>query len=58
MNMERGMGNSSPVEKLDTNNYASWSYKMHQYLHGHTYFSYVEEVNDVAQDVTHMDFQA
>ena len=27
--MDRGMASSLPTEKLDRNNYASWSYKMH-----------------------------
>ena len=26
-------------EKLDRSNYASWSYKMHQYLLGHDYWA-------------------
>ena len=33
--MDRGMASSLPVEKLDRSNYASWSYKVHQYLLGH-----------------------
>ena len=44
--MDRGMASSLPTEKLDRNNYASWSYKMHQYLLGHSYWSYVEGAND------------
>ena len=35
--MDRGMASSLPTKKLDRNNYASWSYKMHQYLLGHGY---------------------
>ena len=56
--MARGMGNSLPIEKLDMNHYASWAYKMHQYLLGHGYLSYVEGANDAALDVTHKDFSA
>jgi hypothetical protein len=33
--MDRGVGSFLPAEKLDRTNYASWSYKMHQYLLGH-----------------------
>ena len=38
-----------PTEKLNRSNYASWSYKMHQYLLGHGYWSYVEGANDAAK---------
>ena len=31
-----------PSEKLDRNNFASWEYKMHQYLVGQGYWSYIE----------------
>ena len=33
------MGNSLPTEKLHRNNFASWEYKMHQYLVGQGYWS-------------------
>ena len=53
------MGSSLSTEKLARSNYAmSWSYKMHQYLLGHEYWSYVEGANDAAPDLTHMDFSA
>ena len=52
------MGSSLPTEKLDRRNYASWSYKMHQYLLGHWHWSYVEGANDAAPDFTHRDFLA
>ena len=48
--MDRGMGSSLSTEKLDRTNYASWSYKMHQYLLGHGYWSYVDGANDTAPD--------
>ena len=51
--MDRSMVSSLPTEKLDRNNYASWSYKMHQYLLGHAYWSYVEGANDAAPEVRH-----
>ena len=56
--MDRGMGSSLSTEKLDRSNYTSWSYKMHQYLLGHGYWSYVEGANDAAPDSTHGDFPA
>ena len=52
------MGSSLPKEKLDRSNYASWSYKMHQYLLGHEYWSYVEGANDAVPDTMHGDFLA
>ena len=33
--MDAQMGSALPSEKLDGNNFASWEYKMHQYLVGH-----------------------
>ena len=56
--MDRSMASSLPTEKLDRTNYASWSYKMHQYLLGHGYWSYVEGANDTAPESTHRDFPA
>ena len=37
-------------------NYTSCSYKMHQYLLGHGYWSYVEGANDATPDLTRRDF--
>ena len=54
--MDRGMASSLPKEKLDITNYASWSYKMHQYLLEHGYWSYVDGANDAAPEPTHRDF--
>jgi hypothetical protein len=56
--MDRGMGSFLPTEKLDRTNYASWSYKMHQYLLGHGYWSYVDGANDTAPDPTDVDYPA
>ena len=56
--LDRGMASSLPTEKLNRNNYASWSYKMHQYLLGHGYWSYVDGANDTTPDSTHRDFPA
>ena len=50
------MASSLPTEKLDRNNYASWSYKMHQYLLGHGYWSYVVGANDTTPKSIHRDF--
>ena len=44
------MASSLLTEKLDRTNYASWSYKMHQYMLGHGYWSYVEGANDAAPE--------
>ena len=52
------MVSSLPTEKLDRTNYASWSYKMHQYLLGHDYWSYVDGANDAASEPTQRDFPA
>ena len=46
--MDKGMGNSLPIEKLDMSPYASWAYKMNQYMLVHGYWSYVEGVNNAA----------
>ena len=56
--INKGMASSLPTEKLDRNNYAAWSYKMHKYLLGHDYWSYVEGANDAAPESTHRDFPA
>mgnify|MGYP006889236119 FL=1 len=52
------MASSLSTEKLDRNNYAFWSYKMHQYLLGHGYWRYVDRANDTTPDLTHRDFPA
>ena len=36
------MGSALPSENLDRNNFASWEYKMHQYLVGQGHWSYIE----------------
>ena len=40
--MNTQMGSALPTEKLDRNNFASWEYKMHKYLVGQGYWSYIE----------------
>ena len=56
--MDRGMASSLPTEKLDRSNYASWLCKMHQYLLGHGYLSYVDGENDTTPEPTHANFPA
>ena len=56
--MDRGMASSLPIEKLDRKNYASWSYKMHPYMLGHGYWSYVDGANDATPESRHRDFPA
>ena len=38
---EYSNGSALPTKKLDRNNFASWEYKMHQYLAGQGYWSYI-----------------
>jgi hypothetical protein len=52
------VGSFLPTEKLDRTNYASWAYKMHQYLLGHGYWSYVDGANDTAPDPTDAGYAA
>ena len=54
--MDNSMPGSFPTEKLDRSNYASWSYKMHQYLLGPGYSSYMEGASVVAPNSAHKDF--
>jgi hypothetical protein len=48
--MDKGVGSFLPTKKLDRTNYVSWSYKMHKYLLGHGYWSYVDGANDTAPE--------
>ena len=41
------MGSSFPMDKLDHNKYTSWEYKMHQYLVGQGYWSYIKGAYDM-----------
>jgi hypothetical protein len=56
--MDRGVGSFLLTEKLDRTNYASWSYKMHQYLLGLGFWSYVDDANDTVPDPTDAGFVA
>ena len=55
-NTDRSMKSSLSTEKLDRNNCASWAYKMHQYLLGHRYWSYIEGANKAALELMNKDF--
>ena len=44
--MNTQMGSTLPSEKLDRNNFASWEYKMHQYLVGQGYWSYIKGAHE------------
>ena len=44
--MNTQMGSALPSEKLDRNNFASWEYKMHQYLVGQGYWSYIKGAHE------------
>ena len=50
------MASSLLTEKVNMSNYGLWAYKMHQYLLGHGYWSYVEGANEVALEPVHKDF--
>jgi hypothetical protein len=54
--MDRGVRSFLPAEKLDRTNYASWPYKMLQYLLGHGYWSYVDDANDTVPNPTDAGF--
>ena len=50
------MGSAFPTKKLDRTNFASWEYKMHQYLVGQGYWSYIEGVHETQPNPTHADY--
>ena len=50
------MASFLPTEKLDRSNYASWSYKMHQYLLDNGYWSYMEGANVETPNSAHKNF--
>ena len=57
-NMNTQMGSALPTEKLDRTNFASWEYKMHQYLVGQGYWSYIEGARENQPNPTHADYPA
>ena len=54
--MNTQMGSALPSEKLDRNNFASWEYKMHQYLVGQGYWGYIKEVKENQPDPTNPEY--
>ena len=52
------MGSALPTEKLDRTNYMSWEYKMHQYLVGQGYWSYIQGAHENQPDSTHANYPA
>ena len=54
--MNTQMGIRLPNEKLDRNNFACWEYKMHQYLVGQGYWSYIEGAQESQPTPAHTDY--
>ena len=54
--MNTQMGSALPSEKLDRNNFASWEYKMHQYLVGQGYWSYIKGAQEIQPDPKNVDY--
>ena len=50
------MGGALLIEELDRSNYTSWEYKMHQYLLGQGYWSYIHRKKETTQNPAHKDF--
>ena len=56
--MNTKIGSALPTEKLDRTNFASWDYKMHQYLVGQGYCSYIQEAHGMQPNPTHANYPA
>ena len=54
--MNTQMGSALPSEKLDRNKFASWKYKMHQYLVGQVYWSYIKGAHEYQPDPTTLEY--
>ena len=52
------MGSALPTEKLDRTNFTLWEYKMHQYLVGQGYWSYIIGTHKNPPNSTHADYPA
>ena len=50
--MNTQMESALPSENLDQNNFASWEYKMHQYLVRQGYWSYIKGAHKTQPDPT------
>ena len=53
--MNTKMGSAFPIDKLDKKKFASWEYKMHQYLVSQGYWSYVEGAHENQPNPAHAD---
>ena len=56
--MNTHMGSVLLVEKVERSNFASWEYKMHQYLVSQGYLSYVEGGQENQPNSAHIDYPA
>ena len=56
--MNNQMRGALPTEKLDRTNFTSWEYKMHQYLVGQGYWSYITGAHENPPNSTHADYPA
>ena len=56
--MNNQMGIALPTEKLSRTNLTSWEYKMHQYLVGQGYWSYIKGAHENQPNSTHADYPA
>ena len=54
--MNTHMGSALPTEKLDKSNFASWKYKMHQYLVDQGYWSYIEGAYENQPNLAHANY--
>ena len=54
--MNTQMGSAPPTEKLDRSRFASWEYKMPQYLVGQGYWSYIEWAQEHQPNPTHANY--
>ena len=54
--MNTQMGSALPSKKLDRTNFPSWEYKMHQYLVGQGYWSYINGDHENQPNPAHTDY--
>mgnify|MGYP006970522917 CR=1 FL=1 len=55
--MNTQMGSLFPTEKLDRNNFASWVYKMNQYLVKQGYWGYIDGAQAIKPNQIDKDYQ-
>ena len=56
--MNAKMGSVLPIEKLDRLKFASWEYKMPQYLVGQGYWGYIKGAQENQPNPAHVDYLA